>query len=50
MVNNRLAVISNRTAGEEDFIINQDINILKELTIDYKHNNFEIEFSSHAND
>jgi len=46
MVNNRLAVISNRTAGEEDFIINQDINILKELTIDYKHNNFEIEFSA----
>jgi len=44
LVNNRFPVVSNRPAGEDDFIIAQDIVMLKELVIDYKHNNFMIEF------
>jgi hypothetical protein len=32
--------------GDDNFILPADISVLKELTLDYKHNNFSVEFSA----
>ncbi|HET6540938.1 MAG TPA: ATP-binding protein, partial [Chryseolinea sp.] len=47
-----MLTVNNTTAtgkvirGDDTFTIRQDITLLKELTVDYKHNNFSIEFSA----
>ena len=43
---NNIAISGTRKSGDDDFATNRDITILKELSLDYRHNNFTIEFSS----
>ena len=43
---NNIAISGTRKSGDDDFATNRDITILKELSVDYRHNNVTIEFSS----
>jgi signal transduction histidine kinase/DNA-binding response OmpR family regulator/ligand-binding sensor domain-containing protein len=45
-VNNKPPVIGETVREKDDFLMTSDISMLKELTIDYQHNNFSIEFSA----
>jgi signal transduction histidine kinase len=43
---NNSPVIGGKLHGDKDFALPSDISVLEELMIDYKHNNFTIEFSA----
>lgn len=45
-INNRIPITGNRSVGTNDFKIPSDIKVLNDLTLDYLHNNFSLEFSS----
>jgi len=45
-VNNKLVSIAGINHKDRDFLIGTDITMLDELLVDYKHNNFSIEFSA----
>ncbi len=46
MVNNKLPIVGNRHADKDDFSMTSDIVMTDELVIDYRHNNFSLEFSA----
>jgi signal transduction histidine kinase/CheY-like chemotaxis protein/AraC-like DNA-binding protein/ligand-binding sensor domain-containing protein len=46
LVNNRPPVVGNRHANPDDFKMRVDVVMAKELTLDYQHNNFSLEFSA----
>ncbi|MEX2231295.1 MAG: ATP-binding protein [Cyclobacteriaceae bacterium] len=45
-VNNQFPLIESTTSGSDEFNIKKAITVLDELVLDYKHNNFTIEFSA----
>lgn len=46
-VNNEdVATASVRTTEKDRFVVDSDISVLRKLTLDYKHNNFTLEFSA----
>ncbi len=45
-VNNREAVVAGHPFDDDDFVIINHITVLQELTLDYLHNNFMLEFSA----
>jgi signal transduction histidine kinase/DNA-binding response OmpR family regulator/ligand-binding sensor domain-containing protein len=45
-INNKLPVVGNRKVGKDDYHIKAAISVLDYLELDYRHNDFTIEFSA----